>query len=203
MGIEYGNGFRGVQPTARDNAFIASLEFSHFGFSIGVFEKLDFGGDSSQTEVFASYSYPVGIAELSIGVDGFLNSDTGHRDSSEIFFEVRTEPLWRDLNFNIGQFFEVTHGFHSYTELKISRIFDPISKRLAIEPYALVSFGDFHTDDFVFNHSQVGFDSVVLLNEGAFLTPYAAIVLPLDGVSDFTGSSDLEPLVGVNFTYYF
>jgi hypothetical protein len=171
------------------------------GYSFGLVESLATDADSSQTELFAAYSYPLGWVDVSGGLQTFLNFDNGLRDSLELFFEAHTEPIY-GFNFFLGQYFELTHGFHSYTELKVSRRYDP-SDTFALEPYALISAGNYYTDNFTLNHAQFGIDSEWALSNKWALGFQAGCVIPLEGVEDFTDSDDLEFIGAIRLTYQF
>ncbi len=133
VGYEHGPGFRGTRPTGSDGAFLLAVEYSSLGFATGLVESLALDSRSSQTELFAAYSYPLGWVDLSGGLQTFIEFDTDHRDSLEMFFEARTEPIY-GLNFYLGQFVALTHDFNSYTEIKVSRRYGPISRIIAVEP---------------------------------------------------------------------
>jgi hypothetical protein len=200
FGYEHGPGFRGTRATSTNGAFLFALEYSHLGFSTGMVESLAQDADSSQTELFVAYSYPLGWVDLSGGVQTFIEFDTDHRDSLEMFFEARTEPIY-GFNFYLGQFLEPTHGFHSYTEFKVSRRYGPTSRKIGVEPYALISFGNYYKNDFTLNHAQFGVDTEYKINDRLVIAVYGAAVLPLEGVKMFTGSDDLQGLVGFRISY--
>jgi hypothetical protein len=201
IGFDHGPVFRGVKPTVTDQAFTLAAEYSRLGYSFGLVESLATDANSSQTELFAAYSYPLGWVEVSGGLQTFLNFDNGLRDSLELFLEARTEPIY-GFNFFLGQYFEVTHGFHSYTEFKVSRRYDP-TDTFALEPYALISVGNYHTETFTLNHAQFGIDSEWQINNKWSVGLNVGCVLPLDGVDRFTGSDDLEFLAGFRLSFGF
>lgn len=200
-GLDHGPVFRGVKPTVTDQAFTLATEYSHLGYSFGLVESLATDADSSQTELFGAYSYPLGWVEVRGGLQTFLNFDNGLRDSLELFFEAHTEPIC-GFNFFLGQYSELTHGFHSYTEFKISRRYDP-TDTFALEPYALISAGNYYTDSFTLNHAQFGIDSEWEFTNNWAVGCQVGCVIPLEGVEDFTGSNDLEFIGGIRLTYQF
>jgi hypothetical protein len=202
LGIEYGPAFRGTNPTGTEQVFTLAGEYSALGWSLGLVESIASDFDSSQTELFSTYSYPLGWVEVSGGLQGFLNFDTGHRDSLEVFLEARTEPIY-GFNFFLGQYFELTHGFHSYSEFKVSHRFDSMLEKFGFEPYVLISFGNYHTDAFDFNHAQFGIDSVWQINDKFNMGIFAAAVLPMNGVKEFTQTSTTEGLLGIRLIINF
>jgi hypothetical protein len=202
FGLDQGPTFRGIRPTATEQAFTLAGEYSALGWSFGFLESIATDANSSQTEVFAAYSYPLGWVEISSGLQTFLNFDTGLRDSLELFLEARTEPIY-GFNFFLGQYFELTHGLRSYTEFKVSRRIDTVPNRFAFEPYALISFGNYNTDTYTFNHAQIGLDSEWTFSERASLGLYGGVVIPMAGVEGRTRGNSPQALAGFRLTYRF
>ena len=200
-GYDLGPAFRGTRTTRAQYSFFLDLEYSWFGWSAGVLETFASDGRSHQTELFASYSYPFGYVDVTTGMQGFINQDTGHRDSFELFVECRTEPI-QGLNIYAGQFLEVTHQVHSYTELKVSHRFRPIRERLSIEPNAIFAFGNYHSHNFAADHVQIGFDSELRVTTRMSVGINAGIVIPLDGSKAVVGSSPAA-LFGCRISWHF
>jgi hypothetical protein len=149
--------------------------------------------------IVGSYSYSVRGVEFCGGIQTFVNVSTHNRDSLEAFLETRTEPIY-GISIYAGEFLDLTRG-RSYTEVKTFHSFELIRNRVGIEPYGLVSFGNYFTSGFGVNHYQVGLDSQINISRRFSAGIYSGVVIPAYGVRTKTGSASSKGIVGLRFTW--
>ena len=177
------------------------LSFSAYNFTLGAWYAASWGDDFTELDIYGSYTYEFGETGLAFTVGGIGYFFPDFDDTWELFAGLSYSPVdWLTASLTYTYDFEVFEG--SYIEFKLASSIPLIADVLSLDPYALVSFGDYNTfgEDFELNHVQGGVALVWAMSENITLSGYVAVSEPLDALDD---SQDTEVWGGGRIAFSF
>jgi hypothetical protein len=202
--------FRGVYLVNEDgknidNLIYTDLSFSAFGATLGAWYASSWDDDYNELDIYGSYTLSIGETGLDLTVGAIYYAFPDFEDTWEGFASIAYTGLaWVTPSLSYYYDFEVYEG--SYVEFKLASSIPLISEGddtvLSLDPYALISVGDYNTfgEDFDANNVQAGVALVWAMSENIKLSGYGAVSEPLDAIDD---SQDTEFWGGGKITFSF
>lgn len=188
--------------------FNSTLEVSTFGWTTS-FNYQNLAGDENLLEFSFSYSYPIGFADVTAGIDYFeLPSAYGLPDANEFFIQLYGNPVWNGtlpygIIPSIKQSFRVNDSSANFTEIKLEKEVVFSKHNLLFNPYFEIGAGKYFTNQWDLNHLELGADLTWQATDKFYISPYYSFTKPLKALKESTGESGSDSQYGLMLRYQF
>lgn len=194
--------FRGVPTLGNAPVFSSELTASTLGWSADVSLATSLKNGNTQISGFLDYSYGIGIADLSAGVNGRWDTAAIGPNTVELNFKIQGHAILWGIAPSLVQYFRISGGGIGYGEIELSR---PTLVRQGVEviPYAVFGYGDYYSSSYTANHFQTGVDVYYRLTKECSLDVFGAVVVPFRGAQAVNRDASTDGYFGLGLRVHF